>query len=477
MKKYFFKDISAGALQVILNQAMGLLVFILLSRYLAKPVYGELNWSLALLTFITTLLSLRLEQVIVRRVAAGDDPSKMLTLFAGHIFFSGVVFYAILLLASVVFSGFFKMHNLILFLAISQLLVFFSSPFKQLANGKEKFAWLAAMSVISNFLRAVLLLLVLLFSALNVQQVLLIYIISSTAELLFCFFVVQYKLKISISSRWKLADYFALLKESLPQISTVILNAGIARLDWILLGIFSGSVITAEYSFAYKLFEICPLPLLILGPVLLSRFSKYFSIKTEITLLSKKDEIGFFIRCQMIAATFIPLVLNIIWTPFIDLLTGNKYGAVNKTSFFLLSLCVPLQYMINLMWTVEFAQNRLKRIFRITAITCVIIITGDALMIPFYNAKGAAIIYLLATSVEYGIYLRLSILKKIKESWQALLWCTGIALLCGFLVEYMGSPLYLKLLLAIFIYVLLIIFTRQIRKNDFQIIKELIKVK
>jgi O-antigen/teichoic acid export membrane protein len=77
MKRKFLQDISASTIQVVLNQSLGLLIFILTSRYLSKPVYGEFNWSLALLTFATSILSLRLEQIVVRKVAAGTDPSKI----------------------------------------------------------------------------------------------------------------------------------------------------------------------------------------------------------------------------------------------------------------------------------------------------------------------------------------------------------------------------------------------------------------
>src|SRR5882724_236590 len=125
MRKKIVKDISASTIQVILNQGLGLLIFILTSRYLTKPVYGEFNWSLAILTFITTILSLRLEQIVVRKVAAGDDPSKMLTLFAGHTLFSGLFFYIVLFTGSVLFPSFFQQHHLLLLLAISQLLSFF----------------------------------------------------------------------------------------------------------------------------------------------------------------------------------------------------------------------------------------------------------------------------------------------------------------------------------------------------------------
>jgi len=471
MKKDLFKDISASTIQIVLNQSLGLLAFIIISRYLNKAEYGELNWSLAILTFTITLLSLRLEQIVVRKVAAGGDAAKMLTLFAGHTFFSGIAFYTFLFLSSLAFPSFFERHQLLLILAISQLISFISLPFKQIANGKELFRLLAVMSSVSNLIRAVWLLLVIFFSDLTVQKVLTIYIVSALAELVVNFYIVQYRLKIA-AGRFIIKDYFLLLGESLPQIGSVFLNACIARIDWILLGIFSGTVITAEYSFAYRVFELCPVPLLILGPVLLSRFSKYFSQNNEATLLNKKKEIGFLIRCQMIAATCIPLVLNILWSPLIDMITNNKYGAVNKTNFLLLSLCLPFQYMNNLLWTVEFAQNRLKRIFKITAVTCLVIVAGDLFMIPLLNARGAAIVYLLATITECLIYLRVSIIGRIRESWQSLFFCTAILLLSGFAVNYITDIVLIQLLLAAAIYFILLLVTKQIKRDDMQMIRE-----
>lgn len=471
MKKNLVKDISASTFQVIFNQALGLVVFILTSRYLAKSVYGELNWSLAILTSMLTILSLRLEQIIVRKVAAGDNPSKMLTLFAGHSLFFGLLFYVVLFSASLLFPSFFEQHNLLLVLAISQLLSFFSSPFKQLANGKESFRFLAVMSSVSNLVKTICLLGIVLFSVLTVQQVLIIYIIASLAELVVSIYIVQYKLKISVSTGWMLKDYFELIKESLPQIGVVFLNACVARFDWIMLGIFSTTVITAEYSFAYKVFELCPFPMLILGPVLLSRFSGYFSKHSESSLTEKKNDLGFFIRYAMIAATLLPLVLNIVWVPLVDALTAGKYGAVNKTTFLLLSLCLPFQYMINLLWTIEFAQNRLKLILRITAVCCLVIIAGDLMMIPLLNAKGAAIVYLIATIIEYMLYLRSSVLLKIGNSWQSLAVCTGIALLSGFAAEYLNSTVYIKLLLAIAAYTAMLFAFSQVNRKDWQLIK------
>ena len=472
MRKKLFRDISANTFQVMLNQVSGLFIFLITSRYLSKEVYGEMNWSLALLTFMTTLLSLRLEQIVVRRVASGDNASKMLTLFLGHTVFFGTLFYLVLLAGNFLFPSFFAKHTLLLILAISHLLSFFSSPFKQLANGKENFRMLTLLSVTSNFIRSIWLLWVVIYSTLSIEQLLVIYIISSLAELALSVYLVEYRLHIRLSSRWKIGEYFTLIRQSLPQIGTVFLNACIARIDWILLGFFATAVRTAEYSFAYKIFELSPIPLLIIGPVLLSRFSKYFSANPAASLGRQYPEIGFLIRIELVLATLLPLVLNIIWVPLIDFLTQQKYGAVNKTTFLLLSCCIPFQYMINLCWTLHFAQDHLNLIFRITAITCLVIITGDLIMIPLANARGAALVYLLAMGTEYLFYLHYTVLPGIKKSWVSMGVCMSGALLCGFSVQYIQAGVTTRLLVAVTVYILFLLLTKQVRKSDFRMLKQ-----
>jgi O-antigen/teichoic acid export membrane protein len=466
MYKKFIKDISASSVQVILNQFLGLLIFLVTSRYLDKATYGELNWSLAVLVFVTTILSLRLEQLVVSRVAAGQNASKLLTLFTGHIVFTGLLFYAVLFACSLAFPFFFKKHDLLLILAISHLLTFFSSPFKQLANGKENFRSLAAMSSVANLVKACGLLTLVLFSSITIEWVLILYIIASVTELAVCVYFGKYRLKVSFSAHYSLKDYFILIRESLPLAGAIVLNASIARIDWILLGLFTTQEKTAEYSFAYKIFELSPFPLLILAPVLLSRFSKLLSSGNENSLLKRKDEISLLIRIEMVMATFIPLVLNLTWVPLIDGITQHKYGSVNETTFLILSCCVPFQYINNLLWTSNFAQNRLKLILKITAITFLVILAGDLLFIPVYNTTGAAVVYLMATLTEYFNYMRSSSLSQIRETWLSPLVCMALAFFSGFTVHYLFDSLFIQLIIALPVFCLLLLATKQLRKSD-----------
>lgn len=469
------KDVSASTLQVMITQVLGISVFLLTSLYLPKDVYGELNWSYAVLMFITTVLSLRLEQIVVKRAAVDQDPSAIMTLYMIHVLLSGMGFYLILLFLSFIFPLFFTVHFFLLILGISQLLAFFSSPFKSVTNGKERFGYLAVMSSTAILIRTIGLSIIIIFFHLTIQWVMAIFIASSFIELAVCFYLVNNRMQIKLTTHIRFTDYIHLLKESLPQIGVAVLMAGISRMDWILLGFFSTASLTAEYSFAYRVYELSPLPLLIIAPVLLSRFSKYFASNTEQMLLQKKEKLSLLVRSEMIVATFIPLVLNIIWVPFIDSLTGNKYGAVNQSTFLILSCCIPFQYISNLIWSAHFAQNRLKLILRITLITFCIMLAGDMLFIPLYNVKGAAFVYLAAIIIEYINYMRSSALSKIRETWQSLFICFMTAAGSGLAAFCLFDNVLWRLVLALPLFFLLLLATRQWRINEFRYILKSLK--
>lgn len=436
MNSKLVRNISWNTLQILGNQVLGVFIFLLISRYLDKPVFGELSWSLAILTFITTILSFRLEQIIVRNVAAGDNASKMLTLFTVHNLVTGLTFFAVLSAGILFFPAFFSRHSLLWILSISQLLSFFSLPFRQLATGRSAFGWLALLSSISNLIRAGWFFWLVAFSGLTLHWVLVVFTVSSGIEFIAGLYIGCRRLKTPLSLQWRFPDYKALIKDSLPQLGMVFLNALIARADWILLGIFSTQVHTAEYSFAYRAYEFSPLPLLILAPLLLNRFAQ--------ATPPADRRLDLLVRIEMILATLLPLLLVIAWSPLVDLFTYNKYGQVNALTFLILSACIPFQYLINVYWTAEFARNRLGLIFKVTALTGLIVLAGDCLLIPRYAGPGAALAYLIAMIAQYLLYYRASALQG-RSGWNRhLLLGIGIAAGSGLSAYWLSANLPLR---------------------------------
>ena len=82
-KNRFTRNISANTLQLLINQFFGLVIFYALSRGLSKELFGQVNWSLAVLLTVFGVLGLGIDQVMVKKIAAGYNPR----LFLIHIFF------------------------------------------------------------------------------------------------------------------------------------------------------------------------------------------------------------------------------------------------------------------------------------------------------------------------------------------------------------------------------------------------------
>ena len=442
------KNFFANTLQVLGNQFLGVFIFLLISRSFDKPSFGELSWSLAVLTLITTLLSLRLEQIVVRNVAAGDNPSGMLTLFAAHNFFTGLFFFGILTSVCYLYPPLAREHYLLWILSISQILTFWALPFRQLLAGRGAFGWLAVLASVSNLVRAVGLYCCVIHSTLNVRAVVLLFTVSSVIELMLGVWIVCGRLGVKIGMANAGTAYVHLLKASLPQVGVVFLQAGIARVDWILMGILSTPSHTAEYTFAYRAFEFAPLPLLVLAPLLLNKMAREEG-RADSTFLDR------LVRLELLLATLPTLWLVLVWAPVVDIFTASKYGASNTWTFLILSCCIPFQYINNLYWSQEFARNRLSLILSVTAVTGAIVLAGDVILIPYYAGAGAAAAFLAAMIAQYVLYTRASGLGKKWEWGGRLLLSMGIAVCSGVIAVRATDMLTLQLLLGTALYCLL----------------------
>ena len=195
MKKKFIHDISANTLQVIINQLSGVAIFYVLSVFFSKNDFGEINWSLAVLLTAFSILSFGIDQVVVKKIASGENPQFILSIYFIHVLLAGSFFYIALLIVQFFFPGFQPTH-LLLFLGIGKLMIFFATPFKQLANGLEKFRLLLYMSVCSNIIRSILLIFFSFFSHPDLTTVIIIFITGDFAELLLSFFITKKILKI-----------------------------------------------------------------------------------------------------------------------------------------------------------------------------------------------------------------------------------------------------------------------------------------
>jgi O-antigen/teichoic acid export membrane protein len=464
LRNNFFHNVRSSAAQFIINQASGLLLFFLLSRSLLKSDFGELNWTLAVYLTIFNILPFGLDQVTVQKIASGKQGKDLPALYLLHVTCTGILLYGIIGLLYLLFPSFFSQHFLLLLLGGSKLLLFFSTPFKQIMAGKEKFNLLAGMSIVSNLAKIFLVGVLSLYGDLQIRQVAFIFIGSDALELIASVAIYRYFVKPGRGTTITFAAYRSLLKECLPQAGVAVFSSALARLDWILIGIFLTMSRLGEYSFAYKVFEMATLPLLVIAPLLVPLFSRY---QSQGNLSTMHTKIYLLLKSEFVIACLTALLLNVLWIPVIDGLTQGQYGRSNSQTIFLLSLCIPLLYLNNFLWSLHFAAGRQRMILRIFVFTFMLNLLLDWLLIPRLQNSGAALAFMLSILFQTICY-SLPLGKQILPGWYSMLLCAASSLAAGWMATTLFVSAWAALVVSVSAYMLLLVGAQQLRFREWR---------
>jgi len=464
MAKKFIRDVSSSTIQVVVNQVLGLAIFYILSKYLSKEDFGELNWSIAVVSTLIILVGLGLEQIVLKRVAIKSNHVLATRVFIFHTLLSSLLFFSVLLILTLLLGSVYHRWFLFPGIAVSALVTYLSSPFKQVANGREKFQYLAIMSLAGNVSRSLLLALTIVFFSLSLYNIVIIYIISALIELLISIIIVSRKLKQNILPAWNKQEFLSLIKESFPQLGVLIFDSALARIDWIMLGIFSGAVATAEYSFGYKVFEISRLPMLIIAPVLLPKLSRYF-IQHKMDS-NQQNSLQLLLRLEAIIAMIIPIALNLCWVPLVSDVTDNKYGPNNRLVYLILSFSVPMHYLTNFLWTMAFAQRQIRLTFYITVAVSVSNILLNFILIHFFGTTGAAIAFTSSTLLQVVLYKKFVDQRLFKVEIADFIVCMGCAILVVLIMNGLEINYFIKSIMGVLAYLLVVLALRIIRWRE-----------
>lgn len=468
--KKFLKDVSASTLQVAVTQIANLLIFYLISKYISKEEFGFYNWAIALSSTIITVFSLGMDLVYVKRVASGHKPETTISIHFFHTLLSSFILIGGASLCTYFFFESVAFKDLFLLIVINQSLFTVVNSVKLCLNGLEKFNKLAIIAIFTSITRVVFIVGLLLTQFFTIYFIVGAFILSYIIEFGISYYIAGTTLKYYIKPKAPAKEYKLLVVESLPQLGTVLFDSALARIDWILMGIIATAVKTAEYSFAYKIFEVSKIPYLIIAPILLTRFSKLFKNDNPLNA-SEKANIDNLYKTEIFIAVLVPIVAILIWSDFFDLITDNKYGRVNQVTYTLLGICIPLHYTTNFLWTKAFAQGQLKMIFIITVITSILNIMLNIFMISRYGAEGAAFAFLISTSIQVTLYYRYTVRTKYALNLGVLLFNMLIGSVIVLSLYWLPIHFVAKALLAFVIYVILVritkLFNIQILKSAF----------
>lgn len=397
MKNNFLKIIFSSGLQAIAVQVLGVLFFLVISFSLSKEDFGVISGANAIAMMLTALLSFGLDQVVVRRIAASSRSDWAAVAYLFHSMAGSVLVFIILLALRLFVHNSTAAFIFLPWFFAAQGITYIGTPLKQFLNARQNFTPYGVIAVCSNLVKLALAYLFIVKHRLSLETVIAILIFCALIEFIaLLFYILKYT---NLQFRFKKLAYFKLVRESLPQYMSVIFDSSLSRMDWILMLILSTSAMTGEYGFAYRAFELARLPMSIIGPILLTYFARMFA-GGVINDTAKTGIIKQLFVLEIFLAMFIPLVLNVIWSPLLDAQSHGKYGSSNACEFMLLSLCIPMQFAINLLWTLAFSARKYRQTTTITIYSAIVNVALNLVLIPLYGGTGAAIAFLLTTVLQ-----------------------------------------------------------------------------
>ncbi len=399
--------IIAALIQSVVVQVLGLIFFYLLSLHMGTDTFGLLSWLNAVSVFLTTVIGFGLEQIVMRRVAAGNKTSGWAaTAFMYHSLLSSCFVLAFLLMLSLSLGHSHPRLALLPLFFLAQCTVLLVTPLKLLLNARSRFVPYAVIALGSNAGKLVWAAWLLKEGkSFDFNSVAIILISFGIAE------IVATALYIKTAGllpplRVPIHGYKRLLNEAAPQYVSVLFDISLARADWILLGLLGTDAATGQYSFAYRAFEMLRIPAIGISLVLMPRLAQLLR-KVDFLAKSTTGHINQFFRLEIWSVGTVALAMAILWTPIVGPLTHGRYGSPAETEAVLLALCLPLHYSINLMWMIGFNARKYKQLARITVITSLINLSLNLILIPRLGGTGAAIAFFAASALQVILYFRL----------------------------------------------------------------------
>jgi O-antigen/teichoic acid export membrane protein len=450
---------------------LGSLFFYFISIYLTKEVFGMIGWMNAISLFITTLLGFGLEQVVTRRIASSDRSDWAAGAFLINSLGGFLITLAVLLLLNYIAGNNNPSYKYLPWFFAAQGLIFIGTPLKQFLNVKEKFTPYGIIAFVSNSGKIISVFILQQNHQLAIQTVIIVLVSSAIFE--FVALLIYICIKTNFSFKFKFQAYVKLMKESSAQYISVIFDMSLSRMDWILLGMMTTNIMLADYSFAYRAFELARLPMLIIAPLLLPRLSRLMYLNSK-PQADHQQQINSFNKVEICFVMLIPLALNILWAPVVSLITHGKYGISNSSQFLILSLCIPLQLFINLLWSLSFAAKKYKQVTTITVCCAIVNVSLNLLLIPKFNGLGSAIAFFTTTFLQCGLYYRLVYRHIMIISLRPAILLITTAMVTYLIAIHIPVHFIIQLCIALISYMLVAVLTGQINRQHVYNFKKLL---
>ncbi|KAF5411571.1 MAG: hypothetical protein C5S47_03530 [Candidatus Methanogasteraceae archaeon] len=371
---------------------------VVIARTLGDVAFGKYSFVVALTAIFAIFSDLGYNTLMVRDVAR--DPAQagryLKNILGIRLMLSLIIFTVIVIIINV--TGYHAdMKNLIYVFAIYTLILSISDVFKMVFRASERMQYESAITIISNIVRVVLGVLVLL-RGYGLMGIALVFLFYSLLDLLLSFLVCKTRFVrpgVALDPGfWK-----GTVTVALPMGLITILSLVYARTDTIMLAIMDGVAVVGWYNAAYNLvLGFTPIPHLFMNAILPLMSRLYVSSKDSLVMGYEKA-----FTYLLISGLPIAMGMSLLADEIILFLYGEQFAnsvialEILAWDVLLIFICLPLGFML-------VAINRQNRMAVIVGGCALLNIILNLILIPGFSYIGAAIATLITETVLFLAY-------------------------------------------------------------------------
>ena len=444
----------------VLSQVLGILVNILLARYLAPEQFGEYTLILTYITIFYTIASLGLNQVVIRTIARNQDNSRTVLKFSVKWRLIGFVFSLFAVIIYLLFkhdtSSF--SYDILFGLLVGVFASSFWDAFQNVAFGMQRVVSNSVVNVLGNVVNLLLVVLIP-TSYLNLEIALFIYVGVYFLKTLFYLVCLYYNKLLTVNSDSSLnIGSDNILTECMPFYMLALFSLVRNQIPVVFLKDACGSVEVAYFNTANKILQ----PLTMLGYTLFRAVYPFMAKAYYEDFRRFVDIVRKMLVVIVVGGVVASLVVSLFRNEIVLFLYGAQYadtGNVMALQYWYLVLAL----MFALINTTMGAADK-QKVLAVTSIVFAISSIPILYYASFYGAEGLAIGFLITSflNMTYTYYYFLKIVRnKISVTLSIILF--SLITLC--FVGAMLIPENLNLYIRIFITLLILFFVVYHRKT------------
>jgi O-antigen/teichoic acid export membrane protein len=469
------KNTSYLTLALIGQKIISFTYFTILANNLAPEQLGKYYLAISLTTIFAIFIDIGLINVLTREVA--KRPFESNKLLANVL--SLKIPLSILTVGAVILTTYLLGYetltkHLVYISSISMILDSFTTTFFAVSRGHHNLLYESIASILFQLIVMGFGLWAL-YSGFGLLYIMLALAVASMFNFIYSFLILRYKIGVKINLQYDKKFFWTLIKLALPFAGYAIFQRLYIYLDSILLSILASEMYVGIYQIPFKIiFALQFLPLAFVAS-LYPALSHYWLHNQKQLLVSFKRALNYLIIIS------VPIIFGIIvLADKIVMLFGSAYNqAILPLQIIIIALLfIFLNYPIGSLLN---ACDRQKKNTFNMGLTVVLSVFLNLILIPMYQAVGAAITVLVSNMFMFflGLYYSSQIMDlKLKSNFIVFLKTLVSAVIMATLVYILKDYFHIIILvlIAILIYFIFIFVFKAIKKEDvLSIYRSLIK--